>query len=90
MYLSGVEGGWPAAGEVGIAPESFNKGSGTLLRAHNEPLTVPEYAEDGGEEPEIAGVYAVDADGAPRRSCGPVRLGLSWWWTGSSRAFREW
>jgi hypothetical protein len=67
MYLSGVEGGRPADGEIGISPEWFYKGCGTVLRAHNEPLTVPEYAEDGGEEPEIAGVYVIDLAGMPRR-----------------------
>jgi hypothetical protein len=67
MYLSGVEGGRPAEGEIGVSPEWFYKGNGTVLRAHNEPLTVPDYAEDGGEEPEIAGVYMIDLEGMPRR-----------------------
>jgi hypothetical protein len=67
MYQSGVEGGKPAPGEAGIAPEWFYKGCGTVLRAHNEPLIVPEFAEDGGEEPEVAGVYLIDAEGSPRR-----------------------
>jgi len=67
MFQSGVDGGKPALGEVGVAPEWFYKGCGTVLRAHNEPLTVPEFAEDGGEEPEVAGVYLIDAEGAPRR-----------------------
>lgn len=67
MYLSGVEGGKPAPGEAGISPEWFYKGTGTVLRAHGEPLVVPEFAEDGGEEPEVAGVYMIDADGTPRR-----------------------
>lgn len=67
MYQSGVEGGKPAPGEAGVAPEWFYKGCGTVLRAHNEPLTVPEFAEDGGEEPEAAGVYLIDGEGAPRR-----------------------
>jgi hypothetical protein len=67
MYLSGVEGGRPAEGEIGISPEWFYKGCGTVLRAHNEPLTVPDYAEDGGEEPEVAGVYVIDLAGMPRR-----------------------
>ena len=67
MYLSGVEGGKPAPGEAGISPEWFYKGCGTVLRAHGEPLVVPEFADDGGEEPEIAGVYIVDAQGTPRR-----------------------
>ena len=67
MYQSGVQGGKPALGEIGVAPEWFYKGCGTVLRAHNEPLTVPEHAEDGGEEPEVAGVYVIDAEGYPRR-----------------------
>src|SRR5207249_3103444 len=37
------------------------------LRAHGEPLEVPPFANDGGEEPEVAGVYLVDADGEPWR-----------------------
>ena len=48
-------------------PEWFYKGSGTVLRAHGEPLIVPPHAEDGGEEPEIAGIYVIDGNGAPRR-----------------------
>jgi hypothetical protein len=67
MYRWGVEGGKPAPGEIGVAPEWFYKGSGTCLRAHNQPLTIPEFAEDGGEEPEIAGVYIIDAAGTPWR-----------------------
>jgi hypothetical protein len=67
MYLSGVEGGKPAPGEAGISPEWFYKGCGTVLKAHGEPLVVPDFADDGGEEPEIAGVYIIDVDGNPRR-----------------------
>ena len=67
MYQWGLEGGRPAPGEVGVSPEWFYKGTGTTLRAHNQPLEVPPYANDGGEEPEIAGVYIVDGSGAPRR-----------------------
>jgi hypothetical protein len=67
MYEWGVEGGRPAAGTIGTAPEWFYKGNGTLLRGHGDTLQVPAYADDGGEEPEIAGVYVIDASGAPRR-----------------------
>ena len=67
MYRWGEEGGRPGAGQIGTAPEWFYKGSGLILRAHNEPLTVHGFAEDGGEEPEIAGVYLIDASGEPRR-----------------------
>jgi hypothetical protein len=67
MYQLGVEGGRPAPGEIGAAPEWFYKGSGMALRAHGEPLDIPPHAEDGGEEPEIAGIYVIDSEGAPRR-----------------------
>ncbi|MGE0405188.1 MAG: AraD1 family protein [Candidatus Korobacteraceae bacterium] len=67
IYQWGVEGGRPAPGEIGVAPEWFYKGCGTILRAHGESLTVPPHAEDGGEEPEVAGVYVIDAAGVPRR-----------------------
>src|SRR5205807_3580347 len=38
MYQIGVEGGRPARGKIGGAPEWFYKGCGTILRAHGEPL----------------------------------------------------
>jgi hypothetical protein len=67
MYQWGVEGGRPAAGKIGVSPEWFYKGCGTILRAHGEPLDVPGFSGDGGEEAEVAGAYLIDADGAPRR-----------------------
>jgi hypothetical protein len=67
MFRWGIEGGRPAAGQVGTAPEWFYKGTGTILRAHGEALEIPAYAEDGGEEAEIAGIYLVDSSGVPRR-----------------------
>jgi hypothetical protein len=67
MFRMGLDGGTPAAGQVGVQPEWFFKGNGSILRAHGETLAVPEYALDGGEEPEIAGVYLIAADGVPRR-----------------------
>jgi len=67
MFQLGLEGGRPAPGQIGVSPEWFYKGPGTILRAHGESLEVPAYAEDGGEEGEIAGVYLIDAAGLPRR-----------------------
>ncbi|HEX4424877.1 MAG TPA: AraD1 family protein [Terriglobales bacterium] len=67
MFRWGIEGGRPSAGQIGTSPEWFYKGTGTILRAHGEPLDVPAYAEDGGEEAEIAGVYLIGADHEPRR-----------------------
>lgn len=67
MFRWGLEGGRPASGCSGTSPEWFYKGTGAILRAHNEPLDVPGYAEEGGEEAEIAGVYVVGDDGTPYR-----------------------
>src|SRR5262245_20901618 len=67
MFRLGLSGGKPETGTIGVAPEWFYKGTGATLRAHGEPLDVPGFAEDGGEEGEIAGVYVIDAAGAPRR-----------------------
>ncbi|MFZ0213606.1 MAG: AraD1 family protein [Candidatus Acidiferrales bacterium] len=67
MFRWGIEGGHPAAGQIGTPPEWFYKGTGTILRAHGEALETPAYAEDGGEEAEIASIYLVDANGVPRR-----------------------
>ncbi len=57
----------PRPGRIGVQPEWFYKGTGTILRAHGESLSVPSFADDGGEEPEIAGIYVIDDDGNPRR-----------------------
>lgn len=67
MFQAGIEGGRPADGQIGVAPEWFYKGTGTTLRAHGDPLIRPAFAEDGGEEAEIAGLYLIDAAGRPHR-----------------------
>jgi len=67
IYQWGVSLGHPQAGSIGVQPEWFYKGSGTILRAHGESLSVPNFAEDGGDEAEIAGVYVIGPDGTPFR-----------------------
>lgn len=67
MYQWGVEGGFPEKGSIGIQPEWFYKGNGALLRSHGSTLEMPVYGNDGGEEPEVAGIYIVDDAGNPRR-----------------------
>lgn len=67
MYLIGLENGKPGNGEIGAQPEWFYKGNGSVLRGHRSHLDVPAYAEDGGEEPEIAGIYYCDSRGIPYR-----------------------
>lgn len=67
MFRWGIEGGRPKPNEIGIAPEWFYKGNGTLARAHGEPLIVPGHADDGGEEAELAAIYVIGPQGDPYR-----------------------
>lgn len=67
MFRMGVKGGKPAEGTRGVQPEWFYKGDGGCLVAPGAPLATPDFALDGGEEPEIAGIYLIDDDGRPRR-----------------------
>jgi hypothetical protein len=67
MYALGLEGGSPKPGQIGVQPEWFFKGNGSILRAHGTELVVPPFAWDGGEEPEIAGVYVIGPSGEPLR-----------------------
>ncbi len=67
MFLMGVEGGKPEAGRTGVQPEWFYKGNGYTLAGPGAPLFSPSFAEDGGEEPEMAGIYVIGPDGAPFR-----------------------
>jgi hypothetical protein len=67
MFMMGVEGGKPEAGKAGVQPEWFYKGDGSCLVGPGAPLEMPAFALDGGEEPEIAGIYLIDDRGVPRR-----------------------
>jgi len=67
MFLLGVEGGKPRAGEIGVQPEWFYKGDGSSIVAPGATLPSPDFALDGSEEPEIAGIYLIDRTGQPRR-----------------------
>jgi hypothetical protein len=67
MFLMGVEGGKPTDGAVGVQPEWFYKGDGSHLVGPGAALASPAFAKDGGEEPEIAGVYLIGPDGTPHR-----------------------
>jgi hypothetical protein len=67
IFLEGIEGGKPGEGEIGCQPEWFYKGDGSQLVGPGEPLVLPPFAQDGGEEAELAGIYLIDADGVPHR-----------------------
>ena len=67
MFQLGLEGGKPAAGKVGSQPEWFYKGDGDWLASPGKPLTVPGFALDGGDEPELVGLYVIGDEGEALR-----------------------
>jgi hypothetical protein len=67
MFRMGVEGGKPEGDTPGVQPEWFYKGDGSAVRASGQALDMPDFALDGGEEPEIAGLYVIGEDGQPWR-----------------------
>jgi hypothetical protein len=67
MFNMGLEGGKPTDGKPGVQPEWFYKGDGSSLIGPGQPLPSPDFALDGSEEPEIAGIYVIDDEGRPRR-----------------------
>ncbi len=54
-----------------MQPEWFLQGDGSWLVGPGQPLPMPSFALDGGEEPELAGLYLIDDKGRP------VRLGFA-------------
>ena len=66
MFRMGLEGGKPAV-LPGVQPEWFYKGNGHTATAPGAALVSPAFALDGGEEPEIAGIYVIAPDGTPCR-----------------------
>lgn len=67
MFRMGLENGKPKRGKVGVQPEWFYKGNGSMLTGPGQPLLSPSFAQDAGEEPEIAGIYVIGPDGSPFR-----------------------
>jgi hypothetical protein len=67
MFKLGLEGGKPAPGAQGTQPEWFYKGDGGSVVAPEAAFASPAFAQDGGEEPEIVGLYLIGPDGAPHR-----------------------
>jgi hypothetical protein len=50
-----------------VQPEWFYKGDGSIIVAPEGDMPLPDFALDGGEEPEIAGIYLNGPDGRPHR-----------------------
>ena len=67
MFKHGLEGGKPKQGQEGFQPEWFYKGDGASVVGPEAALASPAFAQDGGEEPEIVGLYLIGHDGTPHR-----------------------
>lgn len=67
MFELGLEAGKPAPDQEGAQPEWFYKGDGSSVVAPQADLTSPNFARDGGEEPEIVGLYIIGPKGDPYR-----------------------
>lgn len=72
MFKWGVEGGRPAVdadgrGPPGAQPEWFYKGDGDIVVGCGAALNSPSFALDGGEEPELVGLYVISPAGDPHR-----------------------
>ncbi|PYE26663.1 hypothetical protein C8J32_102280 [Rhizobium sp. PP-CC-3A-592] len=67
MFRMGLDGGKPKPGETGVQPEWFYKGNGLQLASPGGDLVSPAFAADGGEEPEMAGIYIIADNGQPFR-----------------------
>lgn len=67
MFRMGLEGGKPEPGETGAQPEWFYKGDGSSVVAPEASFQSPHFALDGGEEPEIVGIYVIGPNGEPCR-----------------------
>jgi hypothetical protein len=67
MFRMGLEGGKPVGEKPGVQPEWFYKGDGRSIVGPEKPLTSPDFALNGGEEPELAGIYLIGPDGQPFR-----------------------
>jgi hypothetical protein len=67
MFQWGVEGGTPSPGAAGVQPEWFYKGHGSIVAHPGASLDSPQFALDGGEEPELVGLYVIGPNGTPHR-----------------------
>lgn len=67
LFKWGMEGGRAGTRTAGVQPEWFYKGDGDIVAHPGQPLRMPSFSLDGGEEPELVGLYIIDASGRPHR-----------------------
>ena len=63
MFQLGLAGGKPTPGQVGVQPEWFYKGDGSVVAPPGGDLLSPPWALDGGEEPDLVGLYVIGDGG---------------------------
>ena len=54
IFQWGLDGGKPPEGQVSVQPEWFYNGNGNCIVPPEQPLLLPPFALDGGEEAELA------------------------------------
>jgi hypothetical protein len=67
MFRLGYEGGKPKPGDTGAQPEWAFKGDGQCVVNPEQSIASPAFANDGGEEAELTGLYLIDPEGTPVR-----------------------
>jgi hypothetical protein len=67
LFRWGIDGGRPAEGHPGIPAGWFYKGDGSIVVRPGAAIPVPDFTDDAGEEPELAGLYVIADDGMPYR-----------------------
>jgi hypothetical protein len=77
MFQMGLENGKPEPGALGAQPEWFYKGDGSIVTPPYRPILSPSFALDGGEEPEIAGLYVIGMDGTLQAATVRLRAGAA-------------
>jgi len=71
MFQMGLENGKMENDIPAVQPEWFYKGNGLSGVNPGQEISSPSFALDGGEEPEIVGLYIID------KNANPVRIGFS-------------
>jgi hypothetical protein len=67
MFKLGLDRGKPQPGRIGVQPEWFYKGDGSIVIAPESAFDPPAFSADASDEAEIVGIYVIGPDGAPFR-----------------------
>jgi hypothetical protein len=67
MFNLGLKNGRMSGDQPGAQPEWFYKGNGLSAISPGQAISQPSFALDGGEEPELVGLYYINRAGNPQR-----------------------